>query len=316
VSFQTKLVPAGWGALKPSTQRAHDGSVLRWGEADTPVPPAVLSPGLPASVTVAVSPVRPGHAVAVEYRVNGGPVRQAMALPAPRTNDVQSRLFRALLPGQPSGVVEFLPVLRFAGQPVSPRLAESTALPRYRVAGDAVAAETAGSSATPSAEPAGEPLWDWDSTFLWSAKVTVRKEVVGVLPDGLRINWHLVEGSFVGPDHAGVILPGAADYMRIRQDGVGIVAVTELLQTRTGARLYCTYGGTFDLGAEGYARALREDFDPAPPFVAAPTYTTADKELAWLNRAQCIGAGRVNMKALLLEYDVYAVQVGGRRHAV
>jgi aerobic-type carbon monoxide dehydrogenase small subunit (CoxS/CutS family) len=278
------------------------------------MPPAVLPPGLPASVTVAVSPVRPGHAVAVEYRVNGGPVRQAMALPAPGTNNVQSRLFRALLPGQPSGVVEFLPVLRVAGQPISPRLGESDECSRYEVGGCGSApAGTAGSSAMPGAEP--EPLWAWDTRFLWTGTVTIRKEEVGDLPDGLRINWHLVEGSFVGPDHAGVILPGAADYMRIRQDGIGIVAVTELLRTRTGARLYCTYGGVFDLGADGYARALRCEFDPAPTFVGTPTYTTADKELAWLNRAQCIGVGRVDMKALRLEYDVYAVQVGGRKHS-
>ena len=111
------------------------------------------------------------------------------------------------------------------------------------------------------------------------------------------------------------MLPGAADFMRIRQDGVGIVNVTELLQMRTGARLYCSYGGIFDLGADGYARALRNEFDAFPPFVTAPTYTTADKELAWLNRAQCIGFGRVDTKAMLIEFDVYAIAVGGRKRA-
>jgi Protein of unknown function (DUF3237) len=55
---------------------------------------------------------------------------------------------------------------------------------------------------------------------------------------------------------------------------------------------------------------LRDEFDPLPPFVATPTYTTADKELEWLNRVQCIGVGRVYMKAMRLEYDVYVVHVG------
>ena len=262
---------------------------------------------------MAVSPVRPGHAVTVEYRVNGGPVRQAIGLSEPRVDDASARLFRAVLPGQPRGTVEFLPVLRFAGQPISPRLGEQAECPRYEVG--CGAGEIADSAAMPSAERAGEPRFDWYTKFLWTGTMTVRKEVVGVLPDGLRINWHLVEGSFVGPDHEGTVLPGAADYMRIRQDGVGIVAVTELLQTRQGARLYCSYSGVFDLGADGYARALRGDFDPTPPFMVAPTYVTADKELAWLNRAQCIGLGRVDMKALRLEYDVYVIGVGGRRYA-
>jgi hypothetical protein len=178
----------------------------------------------------------------------------------------------------------------------------------------AVLVETADSSATPSAEPAGEPRWAWSTRFLWSATIIIRKEVVGELPDGLRINWYVVEGRFAGPSHEGIVLPGAADSMRIRKDGIGIVDVTELLQTRSGARLYCSYGGIFDLGAAGYARALRGEFDATPPFVGTPTYATADKELAFLNRAQCIAVGRVDMKALRVDYDVYRIGVGDREH--
>ena len=60
-------------------------------------------------------------------------------------------------------------------------------------------------------------------------------------------------------------------------------------------------------------RALRDEFDELPPVVVTPTYATADKQLAWLNRAQCIGVGRVDMMALRVEFDVYIVQVGGRK---
>jgi hypothetical protein len=224
-------------------------------------------------------------------------------------------MFRAVLPGQANGLVEFLPVLRFAGQPISARLAESVECPRYRVDHGAAPVETARSPATTSAESPGVPCWDWDTRFLWTGTVAIRKEVVGALPDGLRINWHVREGRFVGPSLTALILPGAADWMRIRPDGVAIVNVMECLQTSTGAVIYCSYGGIFDLGPDGYARALRGEFDPLPPFVVAPTYATADKELAWLNRAQCIGVGRVDMKALRAEFDVYLVQAGGRKHA-
>jgi len=312
VSFPIKLLPAG-PSSNSSTQRTRDGSVLRWGHADTPVPPAVISPGLPAPVTVAVSPVRQGHAVTVEYRVNGGPVRQVTALPVPGLHDPNERLFRALLPGQSGGLVEFLPVLRLVGQPISPRLIESTEWPHYQVGGGVAPVAAVGSSVAPSAEMTGEPRWDWDTRFLWTGSIGIRKEVVGALPDGLRINWHFTEGRFVGPHFEGIALPGAADFMRIRQDGMGIVSVTELLQTRTGARLYCSYSGMFDLGPDGYARALRGEFDAFPPFVTAPTYTTADKELAWVNRAQCIGLGRVDTKAMRIESDVYVIEVGRKR---
>ena len=49
-----------------------------------------------------------------------------------------------------------------------------------------------------------------------------------------------------------------------------------------------------------------------PPVVVTPTYATADARLEWLNRAQCIGVGRVDMTALRVEFDVYVVRVGER----
>ena len=83
LGFRDTRIPIHPGGPTGFLRQARDGSVIRWGEADTPGPPPVVSPGLRTSITVAVSPVRPGHAVMVEYRANGGPVRQAMALPRP-----------------------------------------------------------------------------------------------------------------------------------------------------------------------------------------------------------------------------------------
>jgi hypothetical protein len=166
---------------------------------------------------------------------------------------------------------------------------------------------------TPPDLSGGKLRWDWDTTFLWAGTVAIRKEVIGAMPDGLRINWHVTEGRFVGPRLEGVVLPGGANWLRIRKDGVAIVNVTECLQTPTGTRIDCLYDGILDLGADGYGRAMRGDFGILPPFVLAPTYGTADKELAWLNRAQCIGVGRVNMKTLRAGYDVYVVTVGAAK---
>jgi hypothetical protein len=212
-------------------------------------------------------------------------------------------------------MVEFLPVLRFAGQPISPRLVEAAESSRYQVGRVAVPVETADSSGPPSAAVAGEPCWAWGTKFLGTLTATLRKEALGATPDGARMDWYVNEGSFVGPGLEAVVLRGASDWMRIRQDGVGVVNVNACLQMRTGARIHCSYGGILDLGADGYARALRDEFDLLPPVVITPTFATADKELEWLNRAQCIGVGRVDMKALRVEYDIYVVQVGARKHA-
>jgi truncated hemoglobin YjbI len=154
--------------------------------------------------------------------------------------------------------------------------------------------------------------WSWDTRFLGSLRADLRRELVGAMPDGLRINWHVKEGTFVGPGLDAVVLPGAADLMLIRQDGVAIVRVQACFETRDHVRVYGSYSGIFDLGPDGYTRALRDEYDRLPPVVVTPTYETADPRLEWLNRAQCIGVGRVDMTAFRVEFDVYVVRVGER----
>ncbi len=154
--------------------------------------------------------------------------------------------------------------------------------------------------------------WIWETRFLGSLRADLRKELVGAMPDGLRINWHVKEGTFVGPGLEAIILPGAADWMHIRKDGIAIVRVQACFETRDRVRVYGTYGGIFDLGPDGYARALRDNYNRLPPVVVTPTYETADPRLQWLNRAQCIGVGRVDMTAFRVEFDVYVVRVGER----
>lgn len=306
----TEGAPALTGEAARFVQRALDGSILSWGDADTPGPPPLIAPRASQFLTVLVSPVLPGHSVVVEYRSNGGPLREAIGLPVLRAGGVNGRLFRAMLPGHPPGRVEFLPVLRFAGRPITPRLANTLAPPTYLV----------GPPATAPAEPpapfidtAGQPRWDWDTKFLGALTAMVSQETVGATPDGLRIDWHVTEGKFVGPHFEAVVLPHATDWMRIRRDGVAIVSVQACFETLAGSRIYGSYGGIFDLGPDGYARALRNDFDALPPVVVTPTYATADKQLEWLNRAQCVGVGRVDMVAKRVEFDVYLIQVGGHK---
>jgi Protein of unknown function (DUF3237) len=295
--------------LSSQEVRASDGAVMRWGEADAPAPPRIIPPGAAANLTVAVSPARLNHSVTVDYRVAGGPVREVAAIPARGALDVATRLYRAILPGQSSGPVEFLPVLRLFGRPISPRLANSAERAQYRI-GCQEAPIAAGPSAPPIAEGEAEPRWSWRAKYLYSLTAAVQKEIIGVTPDGLRIAWRLEQGRFEGPLMRGVVLPGATDWMRIREDGVATISVNACLETDAGARIYVSYGGLFDLGPDGYARALRGAFDPSPPLVIAPTFQTSEKSLLWLNRVQCFGVGR-GMRASEIAYDAYFMEVGG-----
>jgi truncated hemoglobin YjbI len=260
----------------------------------------------PGPSTVTIPWVGPDGDRTVHQRAYGGTVRPTTALQAPPTKIDSAPLLRAVFPGGPAGVAGFLPVLRFVGQELvsgRPSVYETHQESGVvhptpcRVSGGAVFAQ---------------PRWAWDMTFLGSLRAVLRKESVGPTPDGLRINWHVTEGTFVGPGLDAIILPGAADWMRIRRDGIAIVDVHACFETRDHVRVYGSYGGIFDLGPDGYARALCDEYDRLPPVVVTPTYATADTQLEWLNRAQCIGVGRVDMMAFRVEFDVYVVRVGER----
>ncbi len=288
-----------------------DGSRLEW----TIQAPASPAPGQPMAITIAVTPHRPGHALTLEYRIDGGPVRTVPALPHPAEPGTATRVFVAVLPAGLLGVVDCLPVLLLAGQPVSPSLATASSAGQRLNLIDAAPHPPVSLSPWPSPPPAAPdpaPCWGWSSQFLGTLTARVRKELVGPTPDGLRINWHVVAGSFIGPGLEASICEGATDWMRIRPDGIAIVDVKASFRTSDGAMIDGFYGGIFDLGPDGYQRALEDRFDPLPPVVVTPTYSTAAPELAWLNRCPCIGVGRVDMRALDVSFDVYRLAVGER----
>jgi truncated hemoglobin YjbI len=245
-----------------------------------------------------------GRSIVPSLATSGGALPSVARAVASQAVDVAVSnipLLRAALPGEPGGVVGALPVLRLVAEAISPRIRASVATPADEER-----------PVAPAVESAPKPRWAWTTTFLGSLTAMLRKEVLGETADGLRINWIVKEGSFVGPGVDAIVLPGAADWARIRKDGVGVVNVQACLETRAGDRIYASYGGLFDLGPDGYARARRDDFDPFPPVVVTPVYATADARFSWLNRVQCFGVGRVDMSTLRLEFDVYAVRVGDR----
>ncbi len=218
-----------------------------------------------------------------------------MATPEWRAPASAERVYKAHLPQALIGALEVLPVLRFAGQPISPRLSDKQDVPTPRPA-----------VALPS------PSWNWSTKFVASMTAMVAMQTVGEGPEGLRIDWLIEDGRFAGPDIEAVVLPGAVDFMRIRRDGLAIVDVRACLETADGARVYVAYGGAIDLGPDGYSHALRGQFASLPPLVVTPTFETGAARLQWLNRARCVGVGRVDTRALTYAFDVYAVEVGGR----
>jgi hypothetical protein len=289
-----------------------DGITLEW-SVPLEVGKSVLAftPAQPIPINVSVTPHRPGHWVTLEYRVAGGPLLSLPAVPYPILPGVATRSFQAVLPAPLAGPVEYIPVLHLGDQTTSPSLTSSPSLASHLKLDSSCQASSDSLPLESNFATSPGPSWSWRSHFLGTLSARLRKEIVGRTPDGLRINWHVIEGSFVGPGLQATICPGATDWMRIREDGIAIVDVNASFLTSDGAMIYGSYGGIFDLGPDGYERALRNSFDPMPPVIVAPTYATAAQELQWLNRCQCVGLGRVDMRTRSVCFDVYRMEVGG-----
>jgi hypothetical protein len=152
-------------------------------------------------------------------------------------------------------------------------------------------------------------MLSYQMEHILSYSATLRPpEVIGPLAEGIRVNFYATGGEVSGPRVKGQVLAVGGDWLTIRKDGVGVLDVRATFQTHDGALIYTTYGGTADLGEDGYDKFLRQDL---PQFLAlriAPRYHTAHPNYAWINRVQCVGIGQADMARLAVHYDVYAVR--------
>ncbi len=135
------------------------------------------------------------------------------------------------------------------------------------------------------------------------------KYPVGETPDGIRLNYRLLDGGYVrGPALTGEILHRGGDWMRVRPDGVGIAHIHALIKPDQGGIVLTEYTGICDFGPDGYRQLAAGNAPKRAPLRFAPRYLTAEPHLSWLNRLQCFSVGEVNLERHLVEYDLYAMR--------
>lgn len=149
-------------------------------------------------------------------------------------------------------------------------------------------------------------LHNFSQICSYTVTLQMPPEVIGPVPEGIRVNIYLTGGQVTGERLRGEVLPVGADWLLIRRDGVGIVDVRASIRTHDGALLYASYGGVVDLGPDGYERFLAGEMPPQFPVRTAPRFQTSHPAYAWLNRLQCVGVGIVEPGKGLVTYDLYA----------
>jgi hypothetical protein len=143
----------------------------------------------------------------------------------------------------------------------------------------------------------------------YTAKLGER-EVIGRVPEGLRVNVSVTGGEVTGPKVFGKVRPLlSGDWSTIRPDGVAILDVRGTIETTDGALICATYFGTSDRGEDGYEKALQGIAIPGPiPIWISPRFYTSHADYLWLNRLHCLGIGASFPERAEVAYDVYAVR--------
>jgi hypothetical protein len=150
-------------------------------------------------------------------------------------------------------------------------------------------------------------MFEYNLEHLLSFTVKIAEpEVIGPVPEGLRVNGYITGGEVTGPRISGKPRPVGGDWLTIRKDGVAILDVRATIETRDGALVYIVYGGVCDLGPDGYDRFLNGTLPQRATIRAVPRFHTSHPDYLWLNRLQCLNVGDVDLTTGLVRYDVYA----------
>ncbi|MCC7411280.1 MAG: DUF3237 domain-containing protein [Gammaproteobacteria bacterium] len=153
-------------------------------------------------------------------------------------------------------------------------------------------------------------MFDYKLEHVCSYTATLQSppEVIGPVPEGLRLNVYVTGGEVTGPKLRGRIRPVGADWLTIRRDGIGLLDVRATMETHDGALIYVAYNGIGDLGQDGYEKALRGEFPARMQLRTAPRFTCSHPDYTWVNRFQYVNVGEVSFETFVVEYDVYALR--------
>lgn len=152
-------------------------------------------------------------------------------------------------------------------------------------------------------------MFDYKMDHIFSYKATLSEpEVIGPVPEGVRVNFYVTGGQFKGPGINGQLRAVGADWLTIRRDGIGVLDVRATLEVDDGALVYMTYSGITDLGDNGHENFIRGQMPTRLALRTVPRFQSAHPDYIWLNRIQAFSVGEADLETLTVSYDVYAAR--------
>lgn len=142
--------------------------------------------------------------------------------------------------------------------------------------------------------------------FAFEARVLVGQAIEAATgPDGNRHRMiPILGGTVEGPAISGIVLPGGADWQRIRPDGVAEIEARYQIQAHDGAVITVVNEG-FRHGPADVMRRLAagEPVDPAAYyFRTAPRFHAPEGNYAWMSRTIFVASGQRLPDQVLLRF--------------
>ena len=116
---------------------------------------------------------------------------------------------------------------------------------------------------------------------------------IGSSPNGLRRMVPILGGTFSGPEIAGRVLPGGADWQLVEADGLTFVDAQYVIETADGVSIEVRNQGIRHGPQDLMSRIAAGEAVPATDyyFRTAPRFKAPAGKCGWLNRALFIGSG-------------------------
>ncbi len=125
-------------------------------------------------------------------------------------------------------------------------------------------------------------------------------------PFGTRMLLAARRGTFAGPDLAGTVLPGSADWLTVGDDGIGRVDVRAVLRTDDGEHIHMTTTGRAVLGEHAGPFLRGEPVSAGQAYIRAhPLFETAARRYAHLNGLATVAFCDISLTGI--HYRIHAV---------
>ena len=153
------------------------------------------------------------------------------------------------------------------------------------------------------------PDYSFDTEFLCDIEAELSfPEIIGPVPEGMRVNFYIQGGTFEGPNLRGTVRPVGADWFTLRSDGVGQLDVRVTLETDDGESIYVYYYGLIDFPDEVKQDLAQGKLELGGEFriLTNPIFRTASEKYSWLNSTFAVGVGSSGENKV--RYSIYRIK--------